>query len=127
MEVDGGSEEEEQQQLLLLRRQSGSGHARQDDMLTDFRKLDGRDILVISKEPPEADDYAPFFERVEFRREEVLGATFHFVVGRGFRFAAYRDGVLDEIRRRWYAVPAWLPGGPCYFCDRYFPERACHR
>lgn len=106
---------------------SGSAHARQDDMLTDFRPLDGRDILVISKEDPDPEDYLPFFERVEFRREEVLGATFHFIVGHGFRYAQYRDSVLEEIRLRWYGVPSWLPRGACYFCDRYFPDRACHR
>lgn len=105
----------------------GSGHARQDDLLTDFRALAGRDILVISKEAPVAEKYAPFFGRVEFRREEILGATFHFVLGFDFRYDAYRDAVLEEIRTRWYAVPPWLPSGPCYFCDRYFPERACHR
>jgi len=105
----------------------GSGHARHDDMLTDFRAFDGRDILVVSKEAPEPDEYTPYFEHVTVREERVHGATFHFVEGRGFRYAAYRDGVLDEIRRRWYAVPPWLPKGPCYFCDRYFPDRACHR
>lgn len=104
-----------------------SGHARHDDMLTDFRALAGRDILVISKDAPVAAEYEPYFERVVYRQEQVLGATFHFVEGYGFRYEAYRDGVLDEIRRRWYAVPTWLPKGPCYFCDRYFPDRACHR
>lgn len=104
-----------------------SSHARHDDILTDFRRLDGRDILVIRKERPEPENYAPYFERVEYREVDVLGATFHFVEGRGFRYAAYRDAVLDEARRRWYAVPKWLPAGPCYFCDRYFPDRSCHR
>lgn len=106
---------------------AGSSHARHDDILTDFRSLAGRDILILSKERPAPEDYEPYFERVAYREERVLGATFHFVEGHGFRYEAYRDRILDEVRRRWYAVPAWLPKGPCYFCDRYFPERACHR
>ncbi len=106
---------------------AGSSHARHDDILTDFRPLDGRDILVLSKDTPEPSEYEPYFERVVYRQEQVLGATFHFVEGYGFRYTAYRDSVLEEIRQRWYAVPEWLPSGPCYFCDRYFPERACHR
>lgn len=106
---------------------AGSSHARHDDILTDFRALAGRDLLVVSKEAPQTQEYDPFFERVVYREEKVLGATFHFVEGYGFRYEAYRDRVLEEIRQRWYAVPAWLPRGPCYFCDRYFPERACHR
>ena len=55
------------------------------------------------------------------------GAHFHLVRGVGFRYERYRDEVLEAVRSRWYAVPAWLPAGPCYFCDRYFPDRACHR
>lgn len=106
---------------------AGSSHARHDDILTDFRALAGRDLLVVSKDTPIAEEYDPYFERVVYREEKVLGATFHFVEGYGFRYEAYRDAVLEEIRQRWYAVPAWLPKGPCYFCDRYFPERSCHR
>jgi len=106
----------------------GSSHARHDDILTDVRKLAGRDILIVRKDDRYTkDDYDPYFERVEYRTLVLRGATFHLIEGHGFRYEAYRDTVLDEIRRRWYAVPAWLPSGPCYFCDRYFPERACHR
>ena len=105
----------------------GSGHARHDDILTDFRALDARNILIVRRKPPQPDEYAPYFDHVEVRAHEIEGARFHFVEGRGFRFGAYRDAVLDEARRRWYAVPSWLPSGPCYFCNRYFPERACHR
>lgn len=106
----------------------GSSHARHDDILTDVRELAGRDILIVRKDDRYAkDDYDPYFERVEYRQLVLRGATFHLIEGHGFRYEAYRDRVLDEVRRRWYAVPEWLPAGPCYFCDRYFPERACHR
>ncbi len=104
-----------------------SGHARHDDILTDFRTLDGRDILIVRRKAPEPGEYEPYFASVAVRTHEIEGAIFHFVEGRGFRFAAYRDSVLEEARQRWYAVPRWLPAGPCYFCDRYFPDRACHR
>ena len=105
----------------------GSSHARHDDMLTDLRKLEGRDILIVRKEVDRGQDDERYFERVERKVIEVRGARFHLTEGHGFRYTVYRDAVLDEIRRRWYQVPAWLPSGPCYFCDRYFPERACHR
>ncbi len=105
----------------------GSSHARHDDILTDVRKLDGRDVLVIRKGPPALDEHAPYFERIEVVPLEVRGARFWLVRGFGFKYSAYRDTVLEEVRRRWYQVPTWLPKGPCYFCDRYFPERACHR
>jgi 4-amino-4-deoxy-L-arabinose transferase-like glycosyltransferase len=106
---------------------AGSSHARHDDILTDWRPLDGRNILVLRKDVPPPADYEPYFHEVEYRSFEVRGARFHLVLGRGFRYATYREQVLDEVRRRWYAIPAWLPPGGCYFCERYFPERACRR
>ncbi|MFP5406682.1 MAG: glycosyl transferase family 39, partial [Gammaproteobacteria bacterium] len=105
----------------------GSSHARHDDILNDVRKLAGRDILIVRKDDLyQASDYEAYFDRVEYKRIEVRGAPFYLIEGYGFRYEVYRDQVLDEIRRRWYAVPAWLPTGPCYFCDRYFPDRSCH-
>ena len=105
----------------------GTSHARHDDILTDFRALDGRDILIVRRKDVAPGEYEPWFEQVTLRSIEIRGARFHLIDGRGFRYGAYREGVLDDVRRRYYALPAWLPRGPCYFCDRYFPERACHR
>ena len=103
----------------------GSSYARHDDILTDFRPLDGKDILVLRKDPPEDPDYRPYFRTVEYRQFTIAGATFHLVLGRGFDFAAYREGVLKPVRDRLYAIPAYLPQGRCYFCERYFDARAC--
>ena len=102
-----------------------SSHARQDDILTDFRELDGRNILVLRKSAPGVDEYAPYFREVELRRIALRGAVFHVVLGRGFDYAAYRDGVLARARDKYYAIPAWLPRGACYFCERYFPGMQC--
>lgn len=104
-----------------------SSHARHDDILTDWRALDGRNVLIILRSPPQPAEFDRFFERVERHEVTVRGATFHLVRGLGLRYASYRDEVLEAVRARWYAVPTWLPAGPCYFCDRYFPDRACHR
>ncbi len=102
-----------------------SSHARHDDILTDFRELDGRNILVLRKTVPDMKEYAPYFREVGVKRFEVRGVAFHLVLGRGFDFAAYRDNVLAKVRDRYYAIPSWLPQGPCYFCERYFPGARC--
>jgi hypothetical protein len=102
-----------------------SPRARQDDILTDFRKLDGADILIVRKTPPEDAQYAPYFASVEYRDLVVRGATFHLVVGRGFRYPAYRDRVLAEVRDRFYAIPGYLPQGRCWLCERYFGSVTC--
>lgn len=104
-----------------------SSHARHDDILTDFRRLDGRNILVLRKTAPAAADYAPYFRAVEVQPFVLRGATFYRVLGRGFDFAAYREAVLARVRDKYYAIPRWLPGGACYFCDRYFPGADCRR
>ena len=104
---------------------AASSHARHDDILTDFRRLDGKNILVFRKSPPEDGDYRPFFRSVEYRTFPLAGATFHLVLGRGFDYGAYKDGVLASVRERYYRIPSFLPQGRCYFCERYFGTPAC--
>ncbi|MEY3200814.1 MAG: hypothetical protein RIR70_364 [Pseudomonadota bacterium] len=102
-----------------------SSHARHDDILTDFRPLDGRNLLVLTKSAPDLARYTPYFATTEVKPIEVRGAQFWLVLGQGFQYRVYRDAVLERARERWYAVPRWLPQTGCYFCERYFPERAC--
>jgi Dolichyl-phosphate-mannose-protein mannosyltransferase len=104
---------------------SGSFYARQDDIEADFRRLDGKDILILRKNPPEDGEYRPYFRSVEYKQFTLSGATFHLVLGRGFDFAAYRERVLGPVRDRYYAIPRYLPQGRCYFCERYFGAATC--
>jgi 4-amino-4-deoxy-L-arabinose transferase-like glycosyltransferase len=104
---------------------STSHHGRHDDILTDVRALDGRDVLVVRKQPADPAAYERWFRRVELREVTVRGATFHLVLGHGFRYDAYRDSLLAEVRDRYYRAPAFLPQGGCDFCERYFGLAAC--
>jgi hypothetical protein len=104
---------------------TASSHARQDDILTDFRKLAGKNILVLRKNPPDAADYAPYFDNVQLRQFEMYGATFHLVLGQSFNYPRYRDQVLRPLRDRYYRIPSYLLLGHCYFCERYFPDESC--
>jgi hypothetical protein len=99
----------------------GGLHARQDDMLTDFRPFQGRNILILSKSAPNLQEYTPYFKHVESQTFAVRGADFHLVLGYGFNFEQYREGVLRLIKDKYYRIPSYLPHAPCYFCDRYFP------
>lgn len=106
----------------------GSSHARHDDILSDMRKLkDANGVLIVRRDRTGNADDARYFDRIQTFEIQVRGATFYLTQGFGFKYEAYRDEVLDQVRQRYYAVPSWLPKGPCYFCDRYFPERSCHR
>lgn len=102
-----------------------SSHARHDDILTDFRRLDGKNILILRKNPPEDYAYRPYFRSVEYRTFILSGTPFYVVLGRGFDFAAYRENVLKPVRDRYYAIPRYLPQGRCYFCERYFGAATC--
>ena len=100
----------------------GSEHGRQDDMLTDFRTLDGKNILVLQNAKPDRPFYRHLFRTVDFRTVTVEGATYHVILGRGFRYPEYRDSVLTKVRARYYHIPGFLPCGACYMNDRYFPH-----
>ena len=102
----------------------GSFHGRQDDFLTDWRAQDGGNILILRRNPPDADKYLPYFRHVEFRTFDLLGTQFNLVLGQGFNYAVYHERILRNIRDRYYRIPAWLPQRGCEFCERYFPDEA---
>lgn len=104
-----------------------SSHARHDDILTDFRALAGKNILVLRMSPPEPGHYEAYFREVDTQRFSVRGANFYRVMGRGFDYPAYRERVLATVRDKYYAIPAWLPRNGCYFCERYFPGTVCRK
>ena len=100
----------------------GTSHARHDDIATDWRRLNGKDLVVLRREPPGPDDYRPYFKSVEVRRLPLSAGSYHAVIGHHFDYPAYRAGVLADIRDRYYRIPGWLPVGHCYFFERYFPK-----
>lgn len=101
----------------------GSYHGRQDDINTDFRTLDGRNILVLREKKPKPGEYERFFDRIEVKGITVSDARFCLVAGYGFRYPAYKEVVLAPIRDQFYRIPSFLPTGECYFLDRYFGGR----
>lgn len=104
---------------------TASSHGRHDDILTDFRTLAGKNILVLRKNPPNPADYTPYFTKVELRQFELHGASFYLVLGQGFDYRRYREQVLRPLRERYYRMPPYLPLAHCYFCERYFPDEPC--
>jgi 4-amino-4-deoxy-L-arabinose transferase-like glycosyltransferase len=100
----------------------GTSHARQDDIDTDWRRLAGRDLLILRRDRPLAQDYAPYFREIRIHRYPLGGRDFHAVSGSGFDYEAYRARVLTDIRARYYRIPAVLPAGRCYFFERYISQ-----
>lgn len=100
----------------------GTSHARQDDIDTDWRSFDGKDFLILRREPPLPQDYQAYFSSIEVKKFALGGGAYHAVLGRGFNYAFYRQGVLAAVRDRFYRIPPRLPVGSCYFFERYFPQ-----
>jgi hypothetical protein len=90
-------------------------------LLTDFRQLDGKSIVIFRDVKPYIEDFRPYFREVEIQTINSHGAEFYFVMGRGFDYPVYRKEVLTAIKREYYAIPSWLPCGACYFYEKYFP------
>ncbi|MFP3940760.1 MAG: glycosyltransferase family 39 protein [Thermoanaerobaculia bacterium] len=103
----------------------GSHYARQDDLWTDYRALSGDDVVLLSKDPVAPEAFDPYFRRVERRVVEVEGFGLHVAVGRTFELPRYRREILEEVRRRYYRTPEWLPIAGCPFCERYFGAPEC--
>ena len=100
----------------------GSHYARQDDFTTDFRVLDGADLLLFSRRPLPRDEVDPYFRRVEYEQLEISGATFEIALAHELDYEQYRDQVLVLVRDRYYTLPPWLPAAECSFDERYFPR-----
>ncbi len=100
----------------------GSHHARQDDIITDFRQFQGRNILILKKTAPDLMQYIPYFQSVESKPFDLHGTTLYLVLGYNFDYENYKEQVLMQIKKKYYAIPEYLPHAPCYFCEKYFPK-----
>ena len=103
----------------------GRFHARQDDMLVDFSLYQGKTIRVITAVSPDLDEFKPYFESVRLLTFMQDGVSFYAVEGTGFKYQAYREGVLGSIYKRFYNIPRALPMTGCPFCERYCGQVRC--
>jgi hypothetical protein len=99
----------------------GSFHGRQDDLLTDFRTSDGRDVMIVTNRRRDLEECGIWFEKITVKEHAVAGARFYVILGDRFNYAVYREQVLQEIADRYYRMPAWLQkiAAPSFFLERY--------
>jgi len=96
-----------------------SFHAREDERLVDYRKLEGKNILIFKRTAINLDKYSRYFSSSERKSFKVREATFELLLGKGFNYKLYREEVLKEINRDFYEIPSWLPVGQCKFKSKY--------
>ena len=97
----------------------GSFHAREDERLTDFKSLEGKNILIFKRTSINLDNLSKYFISSERKSFKVREATFELLVGNGFKYDLYRKEVLASVNHDFYAIPDWLPVGQCEFKDKY--------
>lgn len=100
-------------------------NGRNDDYWTDYRQLDGKNLLLISTykyRDNEVQEYQNYFEKIEYSELNIRGAIFYIAKGYGFRFENYRTGYLTWAKNKFYQFPGYLPKGQCFFNERYFPK-----
>ena len=99
----------------------GSKYGRQDDLLTDWRELDGQNIAALLYNEVTAANYQRYFSNSEVVRFPVGKRDFFLLLGEGFRYERYRKEILSLLRNSYYRFPGFLPEGECYFYQRHFP------
>ncbi len=98
-----------------------SSFGRQDDKVTDYRALDGKDFVILSTLKIK-DDYSIYFDQLRYDTITIKGNTFYLAVGKGFKYNVYRERFLKKVLHKFYNIPDYLPLGQCFFYDKYFPE-----
>jgi 4-amino-4-deoxy-L-arabinose transferase-like glycosyltransferase len=98
----------------------GTQRGRQFDKLTDFQKLQGKNILIVRSGSPKEEFFRLFFEKIEIQENRISDYPVFFILGYGFKYDVYKAIVLREILASYYSIPPWLPCGECYFRDHYF-------
>ena len=96
-----------------------SFHAREDERLTDYKKLNGKNILIFKRTAANLDKLGKYFVSSERKTIKVREATYELLIGNGFNYELYREEVLKEVNRNFYAIPDWLPVGQCEFKAKY--------
>ncbi len=98
----------------------GWTYGRQDDLLTDYSRLDGENITILARPHGALENVENFFRRVQVEPVEIDGASWNIIRGTGFRFETYKEHVLSVVRSKFYNIPPWLPMKSCYFTEKYF-------
>jgi len=97
----------------------GSFHAREDERLTNYKELNGKNILIFKRTALNLDKLSKYFISSERKSFKVREATFELLIGKGFKYDLYREEVLKPVNQTFYAIPDWLPVGQCEFKEKY--------
>ncbi len=96
-----------------------SSHARQDDIIVDFRQLNGKPIRISDAHEMKKESFSPYFDSVTTGSFIVAGVRYWYVDGVHFNYVNYREHILKNINQHYYKIPKWLPMKNCQFLEKY--------
>lgn len=96
----------------------GSSYGRQDDFITDFRQLDGKDILIIFGRKA-APSLGTYFDDYTMETPDFGKGRIHIAIGKKFNYALYKKNVLQPMARLYYGGLPFTNAGSCSFNERY--------
>lgn len=101
---------------------NNSKYGRLDDKLVDVRKLQDQKIYIFYKKKPNLEILKQLFEKAKVETFAIDGYSFYVVEAEYLKYPEYKKRYLDIQKKRFYAIPKWLPAGKCYFFDKYYRE-----
>ena len=97
----------------------GSVHAREGDKITNFKELDGQNILFFKRSENYLDIYEKYCASSERKKIWIDNVSFELFLGKGFKYNLYREDILLAVNMKYYDIPSWLPVGQCGFKKKY--------
>jgi hypothetical protein len=98
---------------------------RNDDLTFDLSAHAGRDMVYITRGKKPLRRVERFFQSVETEVIREGRLKYRVSILRGFNFDAYRDEVLERLRKAYYFEPKGYPPSGCSFTRLHFGERRC--
>ena len=101
----------------------GKYHARQDDLLIDFRDYAGKPIRIFDRRAINAQELEPYFSSVTVHEFKIDGVLFWYADGKDFNYEVFRERILKTVLQKYYQIPSFLPMYGCGFLERYDFQR----
>lgn len=101
---------------------SKSKYGREDDKLTDFKSLNGQNLLVFVTQEKDIEKVEPYFEKVKVKPIIVdKEIAYYLLTGKNFDYEFYREQIILPVNEKFYSAPEWFPkwGNGCAFKQKY--------
>jgi hypothetical protein len=94
---------------------SGSSHGREDDRITNYALLNGKNISIVASNKEKLESFIPFFQTTHLEILPIKNGTIAILWGDNFNFPLYKAEVLKPVFEKYYAKPSFLPMGECFW------------